>query len=58
MIPPFVEQDTDVVVNTETFEYVERALTGAPPRARRPLRRGEGQGPANPRRAAWPDPPT
>ena len=25
MIPPFVEQDTDVVVNTETFEYVERA---------------------------------
>ena len=25
MIPPFVEQETDVVVNTETFEYVERA---------------------------------
>ena len=25
MIPPFVEQDTDVVVNTETLEYVERA---------------------------------
>ena len=25
MIPPFVEQDTDVVVNTETFAYVERA---------------------------------
>ena len=25
MIPPFVDQDTDVVVNTETFEYVERA---------------------------------
>ena len=25
MIPPFVEQDTSVVVNTETFEYVERA---------------------------------
>ncbi|MEL7469634.1 MAG: elongation factor P [Pseudomonadota bacterium] len=25
MIPPFVEQDSDVVVSTETFEYVERA---------------------------------
>ena len=25
MIPPFVDQGTDVVVNTETFEYVERA---------------------------------
>jgi len=25
MIPPFVERDTAVVVNTETFEYVERA---------------------------------
>ncbi|MEM6624250.1 MAG: elongation factor P [Pseudomonadota bacterium] len=25
MIPPFVEVETDVVVNTETFEYVERA---------------------------------
>ena len=25
MIPPFVEQDTAVVVNTETLEYVERA---------------------------------
>lgn len=25
MIPPFVEQETDVVVNTETMEYVERA---------------------------------
>ena len=25
MIPPFVEQDTAVVVNTETMEYVERA---------------------------------
>ncbi len=25
MIPPFVDQDTKVVVNTETFEYVERA---------------------------------
>lgn len=25
MIPPFVEQDTEVVVNTETLEYVERA---------------------------------
>ena len=25
MIPPFVEQDSDIVVNTETFEYVERA---------------------------------
>ncbi|MEM1160271.1 MAG: elongation factor P [Pseudomonadota bacterium] len=25
MIPPFVDQDTDVIVNTETFEYVERA---------------------------------
>jgi len=25
MIPPFVGQDADVVVNTETFEYVERA---------------------------------
>ncbi len=25
MIPPFVDQDTSVVVNTETMEYVERA---------------------------------
>ena len=25
MIPPFVEQGTSVVVNTETLEYVERA---------------------------------
>ena len=25
MIPPFVEQETDIVVSTETFEYVERA---------------------------------
>ena len=25
MIPPFVEQESDIVVNTETFEYVERA---------------------------------
>ena len=25
MIPPFVEQGTDVVISTETFEYVERA---------------------------------
>jgi len=25
MVPPFVGQDTDVVVSTETFEYVERA---------------------------------
>ena len=25
MVPPFVEQGTDVVVSTETFEYVERA---------------------------------
>ncbi|MEO1492931.1 MAG: elongation factor P [Pseudomonadota bacterium] len=25
MVPPFVEQGTSVVVNTETFEYVERA---------------------------------
>ena len=24
-VPPFIEQGTDVVVNTETFEYVERA---------------------------------
>jgi elongation factor P len=25
MVPPFVAQDTDVIVSTETFEYVERA---------------------------------
>ena len=25
MIPPFVDQDTDIVVSTETMEYVERA---------------------------------
>jgi elongation factor P len=25
MIPPFVGQDEDIVVNTETFEYQERA---------------------------------
>lgn len=25
MIPPFVAQDEDIVVNTETFEYAERA---------------------------------
>jgi elongation factor P len=25
MVPPFVGQDSDVVVSTETFEYVERA---------------------------------
>jgi elongation factor P len=25
MIPPFVGQDEDIVVNTETFEYMERA---------------------------------
>jgi len=25
MIPPFVGQDEDIVVNTETFEYAERA---------------------------------
>ena len=25
MIPPFVGQDEDIVVNTETFEYSERA---------------------------------
>ena len=25
MIPPFVGQDEDIIVNTETFEYVERA---------------------------------
>ena len=25
MVPPFVGQDEDIVVNTETFEYVERA---------------------------------
>jgi elongation factor P len=25
MIPPFVGQDEDIVVNTETMEYVERA---------------------------------
>ena len=24
-VPPFVGQDEDIVVNTETFEYVERA---------------------------------
>ena len=25
MVPPFVGQDEDIIVNTETFEYVERA---------------------------------
>jgi elongation factor P len=25
MVPPFVAQDTDIIVSTETFEYVERA---------------------------------
>jgi elongation factor P len=25
MVPPFVAQDEDIVVNTETFEYSERA---------------------------------
>ena len=25
MVPPFIGQDEDIVVNTETFEYVERA---------------------------------
>ena len=25
MVPPFVDQDTDVIVNTETMEYSERA---------------------------------
>jgi elongation factor P len=25
MVPPFVGQDEDIVVNTETMEYAERA---------------------------------
>ena len=25
MVPPFVGQDSDIIVSTETFEYVERA---------------------------------
>jgi elongation factor P len=25
MVPPFIEQDTDIVVHTETMEYSERA---------------------------------
>ena len=25
LVPPFVGQDEDIVVNTETFEYSERA---------------------------------
>jgi elongation factor P len=25
MVPPFIEQDTDIIVHTETMEYSERA---------------------------------